>query len=679
MRHLRYVLLLLIVLLAVCFQHESVALLVGNGAVPMITSITGQDTGGGQITITGTGFGAGSTNLNAVHVWCDTLTSSARPAPPNREFLPIISLSSTQIVAFAGTYDAGTYDCRIENLGGATDSAPQSLKITATSDPSVVFGAQLDAWWRSDSGVSLSGGVVGQWTDKTSHAYIIGATGTGRPTYNTSSSNFGSFPSITFNGTTNALSLATSVSLGSTTQECMFIVYREVTNATNRVYFDMSTAAAATVYRLQSNGTNPPTPQFVDTAGTATQPNTVTVGTPAQFYACVNSSGHNLAINNSTPTTTTFTDTVASTSMSVTIGATSGLASFSNIEVVEAFLVSGAPTTTQLANVAAYENLRYNLGSPQPTLVTNIPTTGGGYRVKGTNFLNGATLAVSNGLESVTTAGFNSSTSIESTVGAGTYALGTYDVTVTNPDGGNITLVNSLRVTSVADPMVIAGLSVIGWYDFDAPYVTLSGSFVTGLIDRSYINDMIQNTGGDQATYNATDAVYSGHASATFNGTSTFVFDGSASADSGTATWLQTISNFDSANTNVGNAITDFSNGQFSEARNQNGVPNCNRSTITAAWGSTQSGAARSVTCSVPTGANPTITLNVSNGIAITASGTANAVNTSRILTMGARYNGSTVNIFYKGTISKVVVLNATPNSTQRGQFETWAQQYGAP
>ena len=65
--------------------------------------------------------------------------------------------------------------------------------------PETISG--LTAWWRADSGITLNGGDVSDWTDKVLSAVASQGTDTKQPLYNSADSNFNNQPSLSFDST----------------------------------------------------------------------------------------------------------------------------------------------------------------------------------------------------------------------------------------------------------------------------------------------------------------------------------------------------------------------------------------------------------------------------------------------------------------------------------------------
>lgn len=650
-------------------------------AQPTITSITNQDTGGGAVVVTGTGF-----STDKLSFWCND-GYGAQAAPMG--FLATSSLTAFSFTATVPPSAAGTYSCFSQNSDGSRAVAISGLTIATTQNCTAVFGANAKAWVRSDTGLT-----TGSWADKTGNGNTF--TGSGGLTVNASSSFFGGDPSVTCDGTSGGYTTGSSVSWGSA-EYWVLATYRPTTSSA--LNYVAEVAGSGGDITLLINGL---TPELVSTGGNVTRSAAITTLSGYQSYVGADTTTGSVSVANETPTTGAIT--APTSSSTVTLSLCHHNTAFGHIELVEACFVNVKPTLPQLAAYAQYENLRYSLSFPSvPSYggvqaVTPIYGTvtgaaaSGGFRVGLAGAYAGGTVAISGGILSTTSVQFNGSTSVESVVPAGTYTPGLYNVTYTNPDGGSVTAINGFRVvagslgaSATVDPMLCGGTTTAAWWDGNANYVTCAGgacangSGASGAVDRSFnVNSLAQPTSADQPTWNSSDVNLGNLPSFSGNATSAYLPTiGNMSLDSSTpAMYVATVARYPSAATGGTNAVFSYNS--------TNALLYLNGSTapifyVTGAvqWGSGLANLSRAVTGQAASGASPATQINVSNsGSPVSGTGGGTLINNAG---PGAILASSAGSRFFNSNVAAVAVLNVVPSSTVKACLETWAQTWGVP
>src|ERR1700678_2633491 len=86
--------------------------------------------------------------------------------------------------------------------------------------------------------------------------------------------------------------------------------------------------------------------------------------------------------------------------------------------------------------------------------------------------------------------------------------------------------------TAIIDPSSIFSTSLVAWYRGDS-LVNSSGKVATWTDKSGNGNNLTQSTGGDQPTYNSSSATFNGYPTASFNGTSDWMYQSGLAGGSG--------------------------------------------------------------------------------------------------------------------------------------------------
>ena len=108
----------------------------------------------------------------------------------------------------------------MRNVFGFNEEVP----LVVEGDDFPTLNGTLHDYWRSDKGVTLSGGAVTSWTGQISSNNFAAGT-TGGPTVSGSNSGFNNIDTLTFNGTSAGLGLTTSNLQGTNTGSVHIAIY----------------------------------------------------------------------------------------------------------------------------------------------------------------------------------------------------------------------------------------------------------------------------------------------------------------------------------------------------------------------------------------------------------------------------------------------------------------------
>jgi len=485
---------------------------------PTDISSTNVSTNGGSGVITGLNFAQGMAGQNPLaYVLIGTVYVQLT-----------ITWSSSSKLLFtlpAGTYTAGTYELTIINPDGQSDTKP-IFQITTVSDPQTILGALLFAWYRADSGVTTSSGLVTQWNDKGPNGINLSASGSQRPTFNSASANgFNAQPTITFDGVANTLFNNTTASTFGSNTTFMYVIARYIAATINAVAVFITQAGGGGYTIIQCSGSSAFGVSYGGTSSTSKAG--LSTASPSGIYAYVKgtaSSAETLGINvaNLGEATTTGSTTQPSTGVVQLYLASRANAAgtFANIEIAEVIYANGLPSTSQLNDLYKYANFRYGLDSTLSVARTMdvLSSTGTESRIAGTGFntTTGVQIVVGGTPTAVTTT-FLGSGSV-SISGLPSLSAGTYDLIITNTNSGASLFVSSaITATSTKKIDTIFGRNAIAWSRADQ--VSLNSTTVSSTTDLACAGwTFKQTTGSSQPTYNSSDSNFGGMPSMTFAG-----------------------------------------------------------------------------------------------------------------------------------------------------------------
>jgi len=202
-----------------------------------------------------------------------------------------------------------------------------------------VVALSPQAWYRYGIGITVTGAGVSTWADQSGNGRdLLQGTDAARPSLEADGS-------ILFNGTSHFLQTA---GFTYTHPFTWYLLGRQITWTSNDHIFNGVAQNTATY----QEGT---TPQIQLFPGTAANNGDWTLGIYAPICVIFNAASSLIRIGNNAPTTGDTGDTAASDPGGFTLSAAnSGAGGFSNIQVKEIILYSGAHTTTQQSQIMNY-------------------------------------------------------------------------------------------------------------------------------------------------------------------------------------------------------------------------------------------------------------------------------------------------------------------------------------
>jgi hypothetical protein len=222
------------------------------------------------------------------------------------------------------------------------------LQIQSSGDPSRVQRIQISgppatdlaAWYIYNSGITVSGSGVSQWSDQSGSArHLLQGTDAKRPALQSDGS-------ILFDGVDDFLQASFTLSQ----PETVYLLFRQVTWTQNEYIFDGGSNDSMILRQGISGGGV--SPQLAMFAGTSLQYNGDLAVNTYGVAACVfNTTSSVLQINNGTPLTGAVG---ASNAGGVTLGSRFTPGAYSNIQVKEAIIYSSAHDSTTRGQVINY-------------------------------------------------------------------------------------------------------------------------------------------------------------------------------------------------------------------------------------------------------------------------------------------------------------------------------------
>ena len=631
------------------------------GTIPALSSA------GGSINISGVGF-TPTTQIKLCYSPCGEEDGGTWLAVGK-----VTYTSSSLISLTTPALPAGTYDLLVDDIGGNRLLAPASLVVTATKTPSTIFGSDLRCQWiPSSTNVTLDAGAFISIADTSGNSNTL-TVGAGYAIYNPSSSTFSKgLPSITLPGSGSYIK-NTAATIGSTGSLWFYGgVYTSTGGSLNEIAF----------YHIPSIAVNFQTNPGVTSAGvnTAIPLSPSYVGVPFTFVAGHNffttsAWSHVITVDNSSVSTAVAggdANVSASTGFELDLGGDQTASSLS-YEFAEIGCIDRAPTATEEAELITYLNLTYGIDPPPVYLGATVAPahTSTIARIGGNFFQPGVTVTAGGGMGSLTV--LESGTKwIDVSIPSS--APGSYDLTITNPDGQTITQFDGLEVqTGLVSPMTIFGTLCIGWWQGNN--ITCSGTCVSdagiaSVFDQSWSsNTLTQSTGADQPNYNVTDSKVGNQPSWTNNGSTQIVTNTSVDYHQINDQWLLYVA-YQGTQTGT-QYFARHSSSMLVEYIS--GTPEAMIGAVhaTAVWGSDLDGGTNNVaTRLADAGAGyQLVGINVSNGTEVWVDAGATVLQTQEVALGGSGTGG-----YSHSTFAIAVALSGTPTGAQLAAWETYVK-----
>lgn len=626
---------------------------------PTFSQASNVGSNGGNINVLGTGFLNQTYGLTvAPWFYIEGLNVSGQCT---------FSSSTKVVINLPNTYTVGSYNLWIINPDGGYVFAPNGVVVSASSDPSTILGADLSFWYRAaDAGNTLSGSAFTGIFDKAANGNA--PTSINSLTKTSADSVFNGEDSFTFNGTTSTFSVV-STTLGTSAFFAMMPMY--LISAGSNVFF---AHLGSNAFLATSASTGDPEMAGA-TGGTAVWGSSI-AGSVCSIYGYSTATASGVSVNNATAITTSSTSTINSGQILgigahwTGAGAGSPTGNFISARTPEIIGARIQPSSAQLLALSIYLNLRYQL-TPAPSItvtagvpqVTKVSTSGGSFRIACSNVNTGTTVTLGGGMSAVTVTvtGAPSSSVLECSIPSSTYTAGTYDITITNPDGGATTTSAALTVTATDDVMTIMGTDCIYWVEGDQMTV-VSGS-VTAAKDKSLLGT--DPTTLTAITYTASDSDFNNRPSFAFSSASSSVMKTAVMPLAAASPCFVLVGMKITTPTINGGAWAFYAGTNSFQCDQANtgtaGEPRCFFGSVFPNWASAVS-TATSVYGFQTGGTTYTVGVNVGFGTEVTSSTTNTAISANQQFALGAKTTGTnTIN----AKMCVAIFCRVKPTSTQ--------------
>lgn len=265
---------------------------------------------------------------------------------------------SGSIGAVTGTFNAIWTPNRSATVAGTIGATTGSFSVTVVdpTTPATIHGGNLIAWWRPGVGVTLNGSKVATWADQSGNGHdLSNGTDAARPTYNATGGP-NSKPSMLFDGSDDRLNNTTiDRPAPGTTATYFVLICRQITWTGNRALWGGNTAFGLA---CRQGGAEPEIQQY-DGNGNANEGTGLTLNTWGRVAAGY--TGSVASFMKIIGTEASGENPGNSNSNGFSIGAANAFG-VSNIEVCEAWMVSGIPNTTQRDDEDDYITTNYGSG-----------------------------------------------------------------------------------------------------------------------------------------------------------------------------------------------------------------------------------------------------------------------------------------------------------------------------
>lgn len=450
--------------------------------------------------------------------------------------LTVVACTSTTFQLTIPPLAAGLYDLFFAGAGGSWVFNPGQLSVTTANNPSTIVGAILRADWPAKS--NYCGGTSACTTTGQTITSIVDTSGNGNtcvpvgsPTVDMNSpySRMPNIQTMVFSAASSQYCSVSSFSLGTTNKLYVMGAYfvRGTTGANQAL-----SATASGAQEFYVAGSTGYAAAYNNGGGlTLTDSSASRYSTNIVYYGGVDASGSNyvpLLNVNATGALTTSGGSSPSipNNSAFAMGAVPGGGSYFNGEICEEIVMNAAPTSTQLSQLYSYFNGSCGMvGPPVFVGMTTVQamTANAPANIAMTGVMGTPTVAANiGGTSTPLTVVASGSTWIQ--VQVPSTAVGTYDITVTNPIGAGATQANAMSVSAgTPTPEMCLGANLIAWSE-GVPTCNgspcLGGSLVSAWPDLSQLgNTWVQATGADQPLVNSlADSNFNGYPSLSFGG-----------------------------------------------------------------------------------------------------------------------------------------------------------------
>lgn len=243
-------------------------------------------------------------------------------------------------------------------------NAKAIVSVVQATDPDDIFGADLEAWYRSDDGTFTSG-VVTQLDDRTANANHL--TGSGSPAYTNPGDALAYTPDISFDGTDDHASIASGFTLGASNFAAYFLARVDTWSNGVRLFALHASGAGATSGGVATLGMaiSPNNWQWGFNGGVDGTVNITTGAADTSYHlvyveADATNDTIGISIDGGALTSGAYTATPP-TYVALRVGTGPTLVAFSDMTFKELLILSAIPTTAQKASALDYFRSRYGM------------------------------------------------------------------------------------------------------------------------------------------------------------------------------------------------------------------------------------------------------------------------------------------------------------------------------
>jgi hypothetical protein len=667
---------------------------------PFTSGMSDIGTAGGLSQVSGGNFVGSASNPPKAWIFL-----SGYPGPATSMSVTYNSSSSLYMtLAGPGPYATGVYPVQIDDTDGRSVLDMGNLHITPEINPATEFGANLifdyDCSLATCSGSCTTGSAIAAVPDQTSNGNTLNLVSATAPTIQQNDTRF-SQPNVT----TCVMSSANSTYLE---QASLSLAGASTLYVFGAVYVTNNPAAVQGIWDWSfgpmTAGVNySPSQLFIGFGqpGNITGINAYNMGAILVNGATA-SGAQTMYVNNAVSGSGSYGGNAPASGHPFYIGERISGAGFGSFVWPRIFGVNVVPTATNRLHMAQFLNNEYGV-TPDPGYLFNTgmaaSTASTPLRVQNsaglTNYYTGTTASLVSGANSysctngglVGASGTNSMDLV-----CPSTPVGTYDLDIINPDGNTHSYSGVVTVTAGNTPWTTFGENVTE--QFDAAHVTCSASpcvsgssGVTSHFDMSALGLLpTQSTFANEPTWHSGvgDATCNNQPYATGNGSSSSLTTSGApgvtpdpAVSSSTAITVFAVLNQGVTGVTTGNFFSPINSPIVFSSEINSMFPALKGSAVTATYGSTISGA-QNIELDTPSGASPTLYVNVANsGSAVTAATTqsANSWSGSQRVFMYSANGSNPINV----PMCEVFMVNTTPTSGQRISTEARAVSvYGA-
>ena len=231
--------------------------------------------------------------------------------------------------------------------GGRSRGRAGGIEGSQRTPLTIVTSVQIVEWWRSDFGISQSGGFVDSWTGAFGNQWT--ATLTARPAYNSTDAAFNGRPSLAWDGSNDEMSCALAAPAPGTTPRFYWIIVKNesLTAGLGTVISGVG-GTAHIVFRAGADANN----QLTMNNGASQQGAAAfTVGAAKLVQASFSNSASDFLEIGASPVS--GINTLNNSAASLRLGSFGG-AGFAQLRIAEVLITQGAPSPGERGALKSY-------------------------------------------------------------------------------------------------------------------------------------------------------------------------------------------------------------------------------------------------------------------------------------------------------------------------------------